>query len=184
MPVQEFVPLCSPYSYTGTGPLWDEEELHRAFAQATAIEISAVDSQRGTPPLFSVGGAMPSPITVANALPEFYPATGEILTLKITKIGLLSRKDDTLEGGRRATNRKWKIWSVILTGSQLLFFRDPVWATTLLAKPGSLEEQVVFPQTSLFKPDELLSVKDAVAVFDKSYTKVQLLIIFMCMMSS
>ena len=115
---------------------------------------------------------MPNPPMGANALPEYYPATGEVLTLKITKFGLLNRKDDVLEGGRRANNRKWKPWSVILTGSQLLLFRDPAWATTLLVKPETPNGQLLFPQTSLFKPDELLSVKDSIALYDKSYSKV------------
>lgn len=43
-------------------------------------------------------------------------------SLKITKIGLLSRKEDLAEGGKKAASRKWKGWSVVLTGSQLLFF--------------------------------------------------------------
>lgn len=45
-----------------------------------------------------------------------------ISTLKITKVGLLSRKEDLAEGGKKAASRKWRGWSVVLTGSQLLFF--------------------------------------------------------------
>lgn len=45
-----------------------------------------------------------------------------VSSLKITKIGLLSRKEDLAEGGKKAASRKWRGWSVILTGSQLLFF--------------------------------------------------------------
>ncbi|KAF7966779.1 hypothetical protein HWV62_37033 [Athelia sp. TMB] len=169
--VEDVIPLESPYSYTGTKPLWDEEELHQAFARATIIEIGASDVQRGHSHLFGGMAVMPNPPMGVNALPEYYPATGEVLTLKITKFGLLNRKDDVLEGGRRANNRKWKPWSVILTGSQLLLFRDPAWATTLLVKPETPDGQLLFPQTSLFKPDELLSVKDSIAVYDKSYAK-------------
>jgi hypothetical protein len=108
-----------------------------------------------------------------GAVGEFFPPTNEVWTLKVTKVGLLDRKDDTVEGGKKAINRKWKTWSVILTGSQILLFRDPSWATSLLAQPKTPEGRVVIPQASLFKPDELLSVKDAIAVFDKSYTKVR-----------
>jgi hypothetical protein len=112
---------------------------------------------------------MPGP---TGALGDFFPPTGEIWTLKVAKVSLLDRKDDIVEGGKKATNRKWKTWSIILTGSQLLFFRDPSWATSLLAQSKSPDGHVIIPQASLFKPDELLSVKDAIAVFDKSYTKV------------
>lgn len=171
IPIVDIVPLESPFSYTGAKPLWDEAELHRAFARATVIEIGGVDGQKGSSHLFGGTGAMPGPPMGANALPEYYPATSNVLTLKITKFGLLNRKDDVLEGGRRANNRKWRPWSVILTGSQLLLFRDPAWANTLLVKPESSDGQLLFPQTSLFKPDELISVKDAVAVYDKSYSK-------------
>lgn len=45
-----------------------------------------------------------------------------ISSLKITKVGLLSRKEDLIEGGRKSASRKWRGWSVVLTGSQLLFF--------------------------------------------------------------
>lgn len=45
-----------------------------------------------------------------------------VSNLKITKVGLLSRKEDLAEGGKKAASRKWKAWTVVLTGSQLLFF--------------------------------------------------------------
>lgn len=165
--------LTNPYSYEGTAGPWDEEDLQRAFAKASTIEVGAVDNNRSTPFFgISVGGAASPLVSGLGSLPEILPTTGEIWTLKVTKVGLLNRKDDFLEGGKKATYRKWKVWSVILTGSQLLFFRDPSWATTLLAQSETSDGQIIFPQTSIFKPDELLSVKDAIAVFDKSYTKV------------
>ena len=104
------------------------------------------------------------------------------ISLKVSKFGLLSRKDDLLAGGKRAGNRKWREWSVMLTGSQLLFFRDPVWIAALKdeMRRGSVEEGGggvkgwIFPfaKTSTFRPDEILSVKDAIALFDTSYNKV------------
>jgi len=103
-----------------------------------------------------------------GALPEI--SGGEVSTLRVTKVGILNRKDDFLEGGKKSSNRRWRPWSVILTGSQLLLFRDPAWATGLLAQTESPDAQSVFPPP-VFKPDELLSVKDAIAVFDRSYTK-------------
>ena len=61
---------------------------------------------------------------------------------------------------------------MILTGSQLLFFRDSAWALNLIAQTDTTGGHVLSPHESLLKPDELLSVKDAIAVFDTSYTKV------------
>jgi hypothetical protein len=91
--------------------------------------------------------------------------------LKVAKVGVVSRKDDLLEGGKKATNRKWKQSGVILTGSQLLLFRETTWVNTLLAHRDA-DGHVVVPQGLSFKPDELISVEDSIAVFDKSYKKV------------
>lgn len=74
-------------------------------------------------------------------------------------------------------NRKWKSWSVILTQSQLLFFKDPMWALTLLEQARVTSEndkdgQLLLPRMTHFKPDEVFPVKDCIAVFDKSFTTV------------
>jgi hypothetical protein len=167
VPVEAYVPLESPYSYKGTGERWNEEELQRVFSRAAVIEVGAMETTKSSSPFFPVTvGGMPGPM---GAMGEILLPTNDVWTLKVTKVGLLDRKDDTVEGGKKAINRKWKTWSVLLTGSQLLLFRDSSWATSLLDSP---EGHVVIPQESLFKPDELLSVKDAIAVFDTSYTKV------------
>lgn len=174
VPVESYVPLENPYSFKGTKLSWDEEDLQNAFARAAVIEVGGVDAYKPSSPFFALSvGGLSSPMANVGALPEVLPPTGEVWTLKLTKVGLLNRKDETIEGGKKATNRKWKMWSVILTGSQLLLFRDPSWATTLLAQPHSSDGQVIIPQAALFKPDELISVKDSIAMFDKSYTKVR-----------
>ena len=172
VPIENFVPFESPYSYKGTGEPWDDENLHNAFACAVSIEVGAMGNYKASPPFFGLsGGGLPSSMMNMGAMPGIYPETGEIWTLKVTKVGLLNRKDDTLEGGKKSINRKWKIWSVILTGSQLLLFRDLSWAATFLQQ-SELSDSQILPQAPLFKPDELLSVKDAIAVYDKSYVKV------------
>ncbi|KAL0950980.1 hypothetical protein HGRIS_007727 [Hohenbuehelia grisea] len=167
------VPLTNPYSFEGTSGPWNEDVLQRAFAKATVLEVGAVDHTRASPFFgLSVGGA-PSPLLGnMGAIPEVYfPSSNEVWTLKVAKVGLLQRKDDVLHGGKKSTNRKWRPLSVILTGSQLLFFRDPSWATALAARTEQTDGQIIFPQATIFKPDELLSVKGAVAVYDKSYTR-------------
>ncbi|KAJ6627238.1 hypothetical protein B0H10DRAFT_1996195 [Mycena sp. CBHHK59/15] len=170
--VDAYVPRENPYSFEGTAGPWNEQDLQLAFAKANVIEVGAVNNIR-VATLLSLGpGGAPTPLSpFAGALPEIVPPTGEVSTLRITKVGILNRKDDVLEGGKKSSNRKWKPWSVILTGSQLLLFRDPAWANGLISQAESLDAQFIFPQTAVFKPDELLSVKDAIAVFDKSYSK-------------
>ncbi|KAJ7666427.1 hypothetical protein B0H17DRAFT_990621 [Mycena rosella] len=169
--VDAYVPRENPYSFEGTAGPWDEQDLQLAFAKANVIEVGAAAIGR-VPTLFSLGpgGSAPLPLNPTPGFQEITTPSGEVSTLRVTKVGLLNRKDDVLEGGKKSSNRKWKPWSVILTGSQLLLFRDPAWAAGLLAQVESPDAQFIFPQT-IFKPDELLSVKDAIAVFDRSYTK-------------
>ncbi len=79
--------------------------------------------------------------------------------------------DDVLEGGRKSTARKWRQFKVALTGSQLLFFKDLRWDHQLSEKPGG-GRVLTLPNASMVKPDEVISVNDAIAVLDVSYTKV------------
>ena len=85
-----------------------------------------------------------------------------------------------IEGSKKANSRKWKSWSVILTGSQLLFFKDPTWALTLQEQKRSegLEKdskgQTMLPRVARFVPDEVFPVKDAVAVLDQRMTNVSI----------
>ncbi|KAJ3516784.1 hypothetical protein NLJ89_g903 [Agrocybe chaxingu] len=168
--VNTCVPLENPYNHEGTNGPWDEAELHRAFVHASVIEIEAPTFNRAAP-IFSLSpSGTPSPFLLNGEDPS--RSKVEPWSLKITKVGLLNRKDDFNEGGKKFLNRKWKTWSVVLTGSQLLFFRDPVWASTLQPSlAGDSPRQPLFPPASIFRPDELFSVKDAIAVYDRSYTK-------------
>lgn len=106
----------------------------------------------------------PNPLLTLAEFPK-----QETLRVKITKAGTLNRKGDLLQSGRKASNRKWRAWGVMLTGSQLLFFRDPSWAVMVLTRTESSDTSRI----TVFKPDEIISVKDAIAVYDTSYTKVK-----------
>ena len=169
--VEAYIPLDNPFRYEGTAGPWDANELQRVFAQASVIEVGSVNDQRS--PLFAMNlGATTSPvINTVGTFPVVHPGSGEAWTLKVAKAGVLNRKDDILEGGKKAHNRKWKPWSVVLTGSQLLLFRDSSWAANLLARYVTPDGHVIFPEASVCKPDEVWSVKDAVAVFDSTYSK-------------
>lgn len=94
--------------------------LHHAFARAPILQITARPRSKSS----ATEGA---PLAPATSITTFAPPAekGAVSSLKITKIGLLSRKEDLVEGGKKAASRKWKGWSVILTGSQLLFFVRP-----------------------------------------------------------
>lgn len=106
--------------------------LHLAFARAPVLQInnsgsrskSASISSPAPPPLYG------APLEPATSISTYAPPVRgssistphTISSLKIAKIGVLSRKEDLTEGGRKSASRKWKGWSVVLTASQLLFF--------------------------------------------------------------
>jgi hypothetical protein len=115
---------------------------------------------RSTAPFFglSVGGA-----------PETLPAS-ETWSIKLTKVAVLNRKDDLLEWGKKPSNRKWRPYSVALTRSQLLIFRDLSWSSTLHSWNNPPKKPPI--PSALFKPDEIISLNDALAVLDRSYSKV------------
>ncbi|KAL6299012.1 hypothetical protein BKA93DRAFT_743112 [Sparassis latifolia] len=174
--VHSLVPVESPYGYQGTGGPWDEEELLRVFVMASVVEVSVMENRYLSSPWFGLstpGG--PGPIFQSSLPITALPPQGETWSLKVTKVALLLRKEDTIDGGRRAMNRKWREWSVLLTGSQLLFFRDVSFVASLRAQIDPSVGRAVFPQAAAPHPDEFLTVKDAVAVYDRSYTQARTL---------
>lgn len=158
--VEDCVPLDEPYRYDAGTHLWSDEELQKAFSSAGVIEVEA---SGGRPSNYA------NPADHANEVAPL-PSSPSSMTIRVTKVGLLNRKDDVGLRGKRNTFRKWRIWSVLLTGSQLLFFRDASIAETVLqslSAPSDGSDSIA----SLARPDEILSVKDSVAVFDRNYTK-------------
>ncbi|WVQ63311.1 uncharacterized protein L199_001463 [Kwoniella botswanensis] len=160
----------NPFSYRGTRPFLNLDILCQAFANANNLIIPSYIT---TNPVTSVGGKLttPSRRNTVGAKDQKM----EDLVLRVVKVGLLSRKDESDQSSKKAS-RKWKSWSVILTSSQLLFFKDPTWALTLLEQIQSLRDaddesgQLLLPRQTSFKPDEVFSLKDCVAVFDRTFT--------------
>jgi len=92
--------------------------------------------------------------------------------LRVVKVGLLHRRDTSLDVGKRVKAGKWRLWSVILTNYQLLFFRDQAWAFSLQEQMRCRGKRILAPPVPLLKPDEVLSLKDSVALHDRSRDKV------------
>lgn len=166
--VEAEIPEQNPFLYTGTAARWDEAKLQSAFAAAESVEIANPTGgrRRGSVLTLSIGGDS------GNAEDDMDREQGVVL--KVTKFGVLNRKEDLLEGGRRSSNRKWREWSVLLTGSQLLFFKDPTLAQSIVelrrtADPTSANPAPRFRLSA--SPDEAMSVKDSVALFDTAYRK-------------
>jgi hypothetical protein len=169
--VERYISLENPYTYEGTNGEWNEQELHCASVKARVIEVDLPITDRpSTIFSLSLSDNPGAPVSNFSDFPNIPSSKEKTWNLKITKCGLLNRKDDTSEGGKKNMNRKWKSWSVVLTGSQLLFFRDTTWTSTL--QTLSPDSSTRPPPTTNLKPDELFSLKDSIAVHDRSYTKV------------
>ncbi|KAG1826129.1 uncharacterized protein BJ212DRAFT_1318177 [Suillus subaureus] len=149
--VEQHIPLDNPYCWKGT---------------SDTIEITCFEHNRLPSGLFGLSVSNPSSLMGANSLPGFLPPQKETWRLKLSKVSVLNRKDEILEGGKKPSNRKWKSFGVALTTSQVLLFRDPSWAAAFLSSSDYSRESTIH-----CKPDEVLSVKDALAVFDRSYQK-------------
>ncbi|KAG1867887.1 hypothetical protein DFJ58DRAFT_768234 [Suillus subalutaceus] len=163
--VEQHIPLDNPYCWKGTSGSWNNDELWSAFDQGDTIEITCFEHNRLPSGLFGLSVSNP-PLMGTNALPGFLPSQKETWRLKLSKVSVLNRKDEILEGGKKPSNRKWRSFGVALTTSQVLLFRDPSWAATFLSSSDYSRRSTIH-----CKPDEVLSVKDALAVFDRSYQK-------------
>nr|CAG8457529.1 7739_t:CDS:10 [Entrophospora candida] len=139
--IVDLVPLENPYSYKGTLSQLNTTNIHQAFTSARTIKI--------TGPL---------------------DENDRTFILKITKTGRLGRKIDLLEGGKRANfTRNWKEFGVILSGSQLMFFRIDNWINSKISELNDLSSKnATLP---VLKPNLILMTGDSIAVYDKSYTK-------------
>ncbi|EMS19609.1 ARF guanyl-nucleotide exchange factor [Rhodotorula toruloides NP11] len=209
--VESHIPSKSPFSFSGTTSFFDTTSLHSLFARAPVLQIqNRPRTSRSNSSTFASAAPyslpLPSPpVTTVPLPPSPDPAlAGSPLTptvsngtfiadapkkkdrppissLKITKVGLLSRKEDLAEGGKKAASRKWRGWSVVLTGSQLLFFKDPNFAAALQqslraaaqdSTPRPNDSSVLsFTYPGSFKPDAVLSLANTAAIYDATYSK-------------
>ncbi|PMD18155.1 hypothetical protein NA56DRAFT_691212 [Hyaloscypha hepaticicola] len=159
--LKEVMFLEEHYSYLGTAPTLNLSDLQKTFFRTGILQIV---SARSRPDAFM------SDKTVANP-DDAHPG---IVDIKITKVGLLWRKD----AKKKKTRSPWQEWGAILTGAQLYFFRNTAWIKSLMhqlethIKQGHDGTPVIFkPPLDQFKPDALMSTDDAVALLDSTYKK-------------
>ncbi|KAI9512795.1 hypothetical protein F5148DRAFT_645202 [Russula earlei] len=170
--VQEYIPLENHYSFKDKSGVFNEEDIHETFIDARAIEVNDADRRMATSVfVLNTGGPATTtrPSVQQRSSPTYTPH--QVSALRVVKVGLLHRKETSLDIGKRVKASKWRLWSVILTSSQLLFFRDDRWATSLQEQMKYSDRRVLVPPVPLLKPDEMLSLKDTVALFDRSSDK-------------
>lgn len=159
--LKDVMHLDDHYSYLGTAKSLNLRELQRTFFKTGVLQIV---SARSRPDAFMTEKTATNP-------DEAHPG---IVDIKVTKVGLLWRKD----AKKSKTRSKWREWGAILTGAQLYFFRNTAWVKSLLqqheahVKQGNEGAPVVFkPPLEQFKPDVLFSTEGAVALVDSTYRK-------------
>ena len=160
------------YSYQGTLGPWNEGDMHATFSKACTIEVRGADRRMSTSVFALNIGGFPTANSSPHQ-PSGFSYSHQVSTLKVAKAGLLTRKDTTLDLGKRVKASKWRLWGVILTRSQMLFFRDHARAVGLEEQMRFRDGETLVPPVSLPKPDEVLSLKDSVALYDYPYDKVR-----------
>ncbi|KAI2777275.1 hypothetical protein F4815DRAFT_482094 [Daldinia loculata] len=160
-PLKDQIPLEEHYSYTGTAKDLNLKELQNTFFKTGVLQIV---SARSRPDAFMTE-------KTANNPQEAHPG---IVDIKVTKVGLLWRKD----AKKKKTRSPWQEWGAILTGAQLYFFRNTAWVKNLMhqyethIRSGHDGIPLIFnPPLEQFKPDALMSTDGAVALWDASYKK-------------
>jgi hypothetical protein len=159
--LKDVMQLDDPYNYLGTAKTLSMKELQRTFFKTGVLQIV---SARSRPDAFMTEKTATNP-------EEAHPG---IVDIKITKVGLLWRKDIK----KKKTRSPWQEWGAILTGAQLYFFRNTAWIKQLMhqekehLKKGHDGDPCIFkPPLEQFKPDALISTDGAVALLDSSYNK-------------
>lgn len=159
--LKDVMDLDDHYNYLGTAQSLNLKDLQKTFFRTGVLQIV---SARSRPDAFM------SEQTVIK--PE--DAHPGIVDIKVTKVGLLWRKDVK----KRKTRSPWQEWGAVLTGAQLYFFRNIGWVKSLMhqyndhIKAGQDGIPLIFkPPLEDFKPDGLMSVHGAVALHDTEYKK-------------
>ncbi|QPH17174.1 hypothetical protein C2857_001971 [Epichloe festucae Fl1] len=159
--IKDAMHLDDHYNYLGTAPSLNLKDLQNTFFKTGVLQIV---SARSRPDAFM------SERTATNPN-DAHPG---IVDIKVTKVGLLWRKD----AKKRKTRSPWQEWGAILTGAQLYFFRNTSWVKSLIhqhenhLKGGHDGIPVIFdPPLEEFKPDVLMSTHAAVALLDTTYKK-------------
>lgn len=146
--IEGIVPTENPYSYMGTLKSFDVGNLHRAFSTSQTIRVTGVQNRSKNNDIFSSLIKNNNDNNNDNhhnhnhnlhndnfnhhhhfncncKCDNYNDDDDGTFLLKITKGGKLNRKIDMIDGKKKGNFiRHWKQYGVILSGSQLMFFKD------------------------------------------------------------
>jgi hypothetical protein len=162
--IRESISMEDPYDYKSSQKELEPAYLQRAFTHTGTLQII---SQRSRPTAYEGQLTNHEP----PALMEMQPG---IIDIKVTKVGMLWRKD----AKKKKARSPWNEWGAVLTGSQLYLFKNTHWVKSLMQQFNSAQEKgrprtpVTFkPPLQEFKPDALLKTDNAVALIDSTYNR-------------
>lgn len=102
------MPAENTFSYKRTLKPIPIMEVHFSLLKAKPLCLAGVRSRYGD----------------SNNNNNTNTATNNTFTIRVTKAGILDRKYDFIQGGKKATARGWRPFGIILSGSQIIFFAD------------------------------------------------------------
>ncbi|GAN02490.1 conserved hypothetical protein [Mucor ambiguus] len=102
--LEQLMPAENTFSYKRTLKPIPIMEVHFSILRAKSLCLAGVRSR--------YGGAAGS------------DNNANTFTIRVTKAGILDRKYDLTQGGKKATARGWRPFGCILSGSQIIFFAD------------------------------------------------------------
>ncbi|KAI8367231.1 hypothetical protein EDC96DRAFT_507371 [Choanephora cucurbitarum] len=144
--LEQLMPAENSYSYKRTLKPIPIMEIHLSLLKAKSLCLAGVKSRQDTSD----------------------QSSNSTFQVRVTKAGILDRKYDLLQGGKKATARGWRPLGVILSGSQIIFFADLV-AYQQWLETGSTHSVSNIP--AYLRPVQIISLSYAVCICDEQYTK-------------
>lgn len=144
-------------SYTGTLPVINVAKLHAAFTHPATLQLV---SARSRPEAFVTDHSTQNPQDTDPGLVD----------IQITKIGILKRKEQKRAGSKPV----YREWGVMLTPSQILFFKNIAWVKHYMHQIRDHDRDdslILDPPVHNYSPDTYMPTSDTVAIFDSAASK-------------
>lgn len=116
--------LEDTYHYFGTAKILDIKAIRRAFYEPCMLQTI---SSRSRPDAFREQATIDNP----------YEASAGVVEIKVAKVGIVWRKDPK----KKPARSPWQEWGVLLTQSQLHFFRNKDWVKELIKQAENHHKQ-------------------------------------------
>lgn len=118
--LEKILPAENPYDFKAN--FIDIDALRRAFSRAPTFMLSGVKTKQSSS---SIDNNKPVADTssIYSKVTSVYGKDNGYM-VRVAQAGILDRKYEQMQGGKRANVRGWRPFGMILSGSQLIFFAD------------------------------------------------------------